>query len=187
MSSRRDALRSIAGAAGLAAAASAQQNSHQHADANTSQPGDKPLIDTKKPKQPGFFNKEEFETLGELVELIIPRTDTPGAKDAGVHFLIDERVPNNAPREKAWRDGIALFQGLSPSQRLDLLTRFSNEHGTDGRRFFDLLKAAAVEGYYETREGLAMELGWHGNTFLKEFTGCTHPEHQIAKSSREKA
>jgi len=179
MSSRRDALRTLAGATGVAAAASAQQNSHQHADSGTNQPGDKPLIDSRKPKLPGFFNKDEFETLSELVELIIPRTDTPGARDAGVQFVIDERVPNDAEREKTWRDGLALFRGLDSALRLKRLTQYSKETGTPGRRFFDVLKAATVDGYYGTREGLAIELGWHGNTFLKEFTGCTHPEHQI--------
>src|SRR4051794_3133524 len=183
MSSRRDAIRTLAGVTGLAAGASAQQNSHQHADAATNQPGDKPLIEIKKPKQPGFFNKQEFETLASLVEIIIPRTDTPGARDAGVHFLIDERVPNDRRREKAWRDGLALFRGKSASHQVQLLTKYSKESGTPGRRFFDLLKAATVDGYYETREGLEMELGWHGNTYLKEFVGCTHPEHQIPKKA----
>src|SRR4051794_31062295 len=169
MSSRRDALKTIAGATGMVAGVSAQQNSHQHADAGTSQPGDKPAIDPKKPKQPGFFNKEEFEALTALVEFIIPRTDTPGARDAGVQYLIDERVPNDARREKAWRDGLRAFRGLDNAAMLELLTRYSKESGTPGRQFFDLLKAATVDAYYDTREGLVTELGWHGNTFLREF------------------
>src|SRR4051812_25809602 len=94
MSSRRETLIQLAGVAGLAAVGSAQVNSHQHADATTSQPGDKPKIDPKKPKQAQFFTKEEFETLEVLSELIIPRTDTPSAKDVGVPYIIDERVPH---------------------------------------------------------------------------------------------
>jgi hypothetical protein len=35
-----------------------------------------------------------------------------------------------------------------------------------------------VDGYYSSKERQADELGWHGNTFLTEFKGCTHPEHQ---------
>ena len=41
-----------------------------------------------------------------------------------------------------------------------------------------LLKGATVDAYYSTREGLNTELGWNGNTFLTEFKGCTHKEHQ---------
>ena len=41
-----------------------------------------------------------------------------------------------------------------------------------------MIKAMTIDGYYSTREGLEQELGWHGNTYLTSFPGCTHPEHQ---------
>ena len=44
--------------------------------------------------------------------------------------------------------------------------------------FFRSVKDMTVDAYYTSKEGLADELGWHGNTFLPEFKGCTHPEHQ---------
>jgi hypothetical protein len=171
MNSRREALITIVGAT---AVASAQQNTHQHADAPTPQPGDKPKIDDKKPRQAKFFSKEEFATLGVLVEMIIPRTDTPGAKDAGVDYLIDERIPRDEPTRKQWRDGIAQFGKLGAPERLALMTSLSKADDP----FFVLLKGATVDAYYSTREGLATELGWHGNLALTEFKGCTHPEHQ---------
>jgi hypothetical protein len=180
MSTRRQTLIQLAGAA----VAGAQVNSHQHADATTSQPGDKPKIDPKKPRQAKFFNKEEFETLETLTELIIPRTDTPGARDAGVAYIIDERVPRIERIRTEWREGLALlnrpsrFVSLSPAEQTDLLTRMSEEINTPGRRFFDLVKAATVDAYYDTKEGLVDELGWHGNQALTEWVGCTHPEHQ---------
>ncbi|MDP8981634.1 MAG: gluconate 2-dehydrogenase subunit 3 family protein, partial [Acidobacteriota bacterium] len=40
------------------------------------------------------------------------------------------------------------------------------------------LKDLTINGYYGSREGLVTELGWHGNTYLAAFPGCTHPEHQ---------
>jgi len=67
---------------------------------------------------------------------------------------------------------------LSAAEQVDLLTRISQETNTPARRFFDLVKGATVDAYYETKEGLADELGWHGNQALTEFVGCTHPEHQ---------
>jgi hypothetical protein len=190
MNNRRQAIKANAGFTGLAATAAAQQHTHDHADPPSQQPATKPLIQVKTPKQPAFFSKPEFETLGILVDLIIPRTDTPGATDAGVNYLIDERVPRNSKLRKAWRDGLAgldaasktkygkRFTAIDQPQQVDLLTAMSREKATASRQFFDLVKGATVDAYYETREGLQTELGWHGNAALTEFTGCTHPEHQ---------
>ena len=44
--------------------------------------------------------------------------------------------------------------------------------------FFRAMKGLTVDGYYTSEAGLTQELGWHGNSFLPEFKGCTHPEHQ---------
>jgi hypothetical protein len=41
-----------------------------------------------------------------------------------------------------------------------------------------MMKDMTIDRYYSSREGLSQELGWHGNTYLTEFKGCTHPEHQ---------
>jgi hypothetical protein len=173
MNSRREALITIAGVTAVTSAA-AQQNAHQHADAQTPQPGDKPKIDDKKPRQAKFFKAEEFATLGVLVDIIIPRTDTPGASDAGVHYIIDERVPRDERVRKQWRDGIAKFRKTPKGEQLALMTKLSKADDP----FFLLLKGAVIDAYYSTREGLAVELGWHGNQALSEFKGCTHPEHQ---------
>ena len=54
-----------------------------------------------------------------------------------------------------------------------------NAPESDAGRFFRLLKDLTIDGYYSSRAGLVEELGWHGNTFLSEFKGCTHPEHQL--------
>lgn len=38
---------------------------------------------------PGFFNATQAAIVSEVAEIIIPRTDTPGAKDLGVPAFID--------------------------------------------------------------------------------------------------
>ena len=49
--------------------------------------------------QPLFFSKEEGNLLGDIADRIIPETDTPGAKAAGVHKFMDEAVFSNFPSE----------------------------------------------------------------------------------------
>ena len=53
---------------------------------------------TAAPYKPKFFSKAELDTVRVLVELIIPRTDTPGAADAGVDRIIDTDVSRQASR-----------------------------------------------------------------------------------------
>lgn len=125
-----------------------------------------------------FFTKPEFETVRILADLIIPRTDTPGAADAGVHRIIDLDVFEKPELQKLWREGIAWFRTVPQKQQLEVLRAASEDPDHAGAPFFTLLKGAVVDAYYTTKEGLRTELGWNANTFLPEFKGCTHKEHQ---------
>lgn len=134
--------------------------------------------------QPAVLTATELESLKALVDAIIPRTDTPGASDAGVPAYIDRRLAANPQLVERFRSGLTAlesdaqtrfgtaFSALTPQQQIELL----KPRGDDP--FFRMVKDMTVDGYYTSREGLAGELGWHGNTFLSEFKGCTHPEHQ---------
>ena len=101
--------------------------------------------------------------IARLAEIIIPRTDTPGAIDAGVPAYIERRMKANPRLAAQITEGLATFD-------------FDNIDATTP--FFKLFKGLVVDGYYTSKAGLAQELGWHGNTFLSEFKGCDHPEHQ---------
>ena len=134
--------------------------------------------------EPPFLTALELASLKALVDAIIPRTDTPGASDAGVPATIDLRLAASPQLAERFRGGMkaleanahsrfgAAFSALTPQQQVELLK--AREEGP----FFRMVKDMTVEGYYASKEGLAQELGWHGNTFLPEFKGCTHPEHQ---------
>lgn len=175
--SRRRALKTIASAA-AAAPLTAQQHVHEAASTFVQ-------IATSNYK-PKFFSDSEFQTLKLLVDLIIPRTDTPGASDAGVHRIIDSSATQNIGSQKAWREGLAWldatggkpFRSSPEDEQINILRAASENAGSEGGRFFTLLKNAVVDGYYSTKEGLSTELGWNGNTYLSEFKGCTHKEHQ---------
>lgn len=167
MPSRREVLVTIA--ATPAAVAQTAGTPHQH-PGHDETAGGKPAAG-----KPKVLSTAEFETLGELVEMIIPRSDTPGAKDAGVHLIIDGMLAGQRARAGAFRKGLAPFVKLDNANRLERLTAL---HAAKDQ-FFRSLKDMTVDAYYSTREGLTTELGWSGYTALAEFKGCTHPEHQM--------
>jgi hypothetical protein len=108
------------------------------------------------------FSPEERKRVAKLVDLIIPRTDTPGASDAHVPEFIDRKLSLDAALKERFLAGLRGFDGV-----------FSEQNA-----FSRLLKNLTIDGYYTSKEGLTEELGWHGNTFLTEFKGCTHADHE---------
>jgi len=163
---RREALIVIAGAPLLHA-------QHQH--------GEETPVPTA-PYKPQTLTPAEMKLVSKLSDLIIPRTDTPGAVDAGVPEFIDRRLTASPHLAASFRKGMSLldpkFARLSHKRQVAILTEISSAPDTDLGRFFRLAKEMTIDGYYSSRAGLVEELGWHGNTFLAEFKGCTHPEHQ---------
>jgi hypothetical protein len=134
--------------------------------------------------QAAFLNAAELECLTALVDTIIPRTDTPGALDAGVPAAIDRRLAAGPQVAERFRAEMKTFDAdtrsrfgtpfpkLTAEQRIEWLKSRAEDP------FFRTVKSLTVDAYYTSKEGLSEELGWHGNTFLTEFKGCTHPEHQ---------
>ena len=140
-----------------------------------------PILGQEQKYAAKVFDDPQLQLLAELTDRIIPRTDTPGASDAGVPLLIDRLAVR---RPDAWKEMLAWFaaQGNTPEERLAVFTAISKESGTVGAKHFKMLKDATIDQYYSTKEGLQQELGWNGNTYLPEFPGCTHPEHQEGKA-----
>ncbi len=138
-----------------------------------------PVLGQAPVSQP-VLSKTELQLLTELTERILPKTDTPGAAEAGVPAIIDASLKGNAEKTKRWKEALRWFaaNGANPEARLQLLQRISKEQGTEGAAHFAMLKGETIDVYYSTQEGLKQELGWNANTFLSEFKGCTHPEHQ---------
>lgn len=48
--------------------------------------------------KPLFLTPEQAALVGEVAEVLIPRTDTPGAKDVGIPALIDQMLRDVYPR-----------------------------------------------------------------------------------------
>ena len=132
---------------------------------------------------PQFFSASDFAVLTRLCDLILPRTTTPGASDAGVPSMIDAESARRAELGARLRGGIAdlggaKFLALSPEEQEAAMRRLAESANTPDQAFFHALKDRVIDAYYSTREGLAIELGYQGNVPLASFPGCSHPEHQ---------
>ena len=192
--SRREALKGLTVGAGVIATlpvlistGAAQEHQHMHTATQAATDA--------KPQPLKFFTPEENRTVLEMSERIIPADDSsPGAKAARVNEYIDLIVSESPDAVKqTWREGLAAvnkmssdkfskaFADASVEQQVELLKAISkNERNpqTVAEKFFRTIKNATIDGYYTSEIGIHKELKYKGNSYLKEFVGCTHPEHQ---------
>jgi len=191
MMNRRDAFKAIAlGSAGLVSPTSvadglvAQVHSHAH---------QKLTVQKAAPWRPRLFSDAQNETVTLIAELIIPETDTPGARAAKVNehmdFVLSEETPearetflkglNWIDRKSRQRFG-ADFTQISPEQQVSILTGVASDvTAADqvGSQFFEDIKRRTTFAYYTSEIGIHQELKYQGNAVLSEWPGCPHPEH----------
>jgi hypothetical protein len=144
---------------------------------------------------PRVLDAHQNEMVVTLSELIIPRTDTPGAKAALVNRFVDAVLEDvDEPERKqflrglAWMDARsqelfgAEFLKTAPEQQAALLTILSSGRNKAledqiGVEFFEAIKGLTITGYYTSEVGMKQELKDDGQMFFGELTGCTHTEH----------
>lgn len=187
MATRRTALVTLAAGSAVAALGEVMPEHQDHASQ------DQPLSAAAPKRTPVYFEGRDYETLTRLTDLILPRTDTPGASDVGVPWRIDQAVSRKKDLQPLYRNGLAHlnsaarergaedFLALAEADQIALLTNLSESVSAAPGEFFQSLKALTIEWYYNTEPGLAQELGFKGNTYRAEFPGCTHPEHWPAE------
>lgn len=129
-----------------------------------------------------FLGEENLTLLGELVETIIPTTDTPGAKEAGVHTLIDEFLKGNfvASDQKAFVDGLQKIKDLCQSkyskdytsltedERHQTLDAIADEGGE--KNIFNTLKSLTCYGFFSSEIGATQVLKF--DPIPGEWRGC---------------
>jgi hypothetical protein len=138
------------------------------------------------PGAPRALTHNELDTLGHLVETILPTTDTPGARDAGVHTFLDDVASIETDTRQELQRGVALahakavalhgraYGSLSPDQQDDVMQALS-EGAPNERAFFAWLKRHVVDAYYRSEIGQIGELQWVGHEFHTTFPGaCGH-------------
>ncbi len=141
--------------------------------------------------KPLLFDDHQNETVIALTELIIPATDTPGAKAAQVNRYIDLLLNDGGARQREeflsglnWLDGYALRLHSKPFVRctateqttmLEALDRGAEDADlAPGGKFFRRAKRLTSQIYYSTEIGFK-ELN-KGNRVPSTFA-CQHPEH----------
>ncbi len=200
--SRRDALKGIAVGLGTslpvlsnnALAEKGVSNESGHEDHDHGQSVAK-TAQKKQPYKAKFFSAGQMALIATISELIIPTDDhSPGAIAAEVPEFTDLMISeSSAETKKLWNDGLAAMDKMSQDkhkaafnkatkeQQVAMLTEISKNEmkpQTLEERFFRAVKNMTIDGYYTSEIGIKKELQYKGNTYLKEFKGCTHPEHQ---------
>ena len=145
---------------------------------------------------PSVLTPRQNEAVIALTELIIPATETPGAKAALVNRFVDHVLSTADAKERSefirgltWLDDRCRARvgkdvaGATAAELTIVLTPLAAE-GTPsagdapGVAFFRTIKSMTITGYYTTEIGLRQDLGDDGRMMLGAFEGCTHPEHQ---------
>ena len=148
--------------------------------------------------KPLFLDEHQDETLIVLSDLIIPETDTPGAKAALVNRYIDlVLAAETREHQRAFLNSLSYLDGesmrryksafryLPPADQNDLLhtlaypnaeSEWTGEAATPnpGHAHFELLKQRIGIAYYNSEIGTSRELGWDGNFTHGTYQGCEH-------------
>jgi gluconate 2-dehydrogenase gamma chain len=143
---------------------------------------------------PKYFSATQFATLVALCDMIIPKDEKcGGAVEAGAPEFIDLLTSENDKFQLRlggglfWLDGYCadhygkVFLECAPEQKkevLDLIAFRKNAKQdsslSQGVSFFAFLRNMTCDGYYTSKIGIA-DLGYIGNTSLREFPGCPAP------------
>ncbi len=138
------------------------------------------------PQDIGFFTKSEKKLVAELAETIIPKTSTPGAKEAGVAAYIEIMLKDcTSPQNQvAFREGLKNvsdncttkygtgYHKLSTAQKNEMMTsleksakdnelsnKTNNVKGAP-RQFFRMLKDLTISGYFTSEKGATQALAY---------------------------
>ena len=121
--------------------------------------------------QPKFLTEDQGRIVAEVAERIIPKTDTPGAKDAGVPEFIDLMLNDIYIEEEKQRFVAGLdqleqdsqqdysdsFVDLEPAQQDELLNKYAVEakenSDPENKPFFAMAKELTMLGFFTSEVG----------------------------------
>jgi len=144
--------------------------------------------------KPVFLNEAQGALIAEIAEIMIPRTDTPGAKDVGIPAFIDLMLKDAYAKEDQdkFLAGLKEFEAqaqdkhglpfmqLDPSQRTSLVqasndvataaARLYTGDGLPPRPFILMTKELTLLGYFTSQIGATQVLQY--NPVPGPFHGC---------------
>ncbi|WP_423149311.1 gluconate 2-dehydrogenase subunit 3 family protein [Rubrolithibacter danxiaensis] len=112
------------------------------------------------------IDQDQEKLLGEITETLIPKTDTPGAKDLSLHLFVLKMMDDLFEKEQQEKfvkgldqiDEIAeknynnRFVKLTAPQREELLNRVEKkEFSGDVQSFYPLMKQLTITGYLNSK------------------------------------
>lgn len=124
------------------------------------------------------FTPHQNETVATIAELIIPKTDTPGAREAGVPAFIDVMLADwgDEQQRQMFTTGLAnvdersraaygkTFIGCTPEQQTEILqdldyelARLRDTKSDTSQNFFQAMKWLTLTGYYTSEVGATSE------------------------------
>lgn len=155
--------------------------------------------ESKELAQPGwkpvFLSEHQNQTLVVLSDLIIPETDTPGAKSALVNRFVDLLLAAEThDTQQSFLNSLAYIDGesrrrlgdafifLPPESQIELLELFAYPDSLDswgegrtgdlaGHKHFENLKGWIARAFYSSEAGMKA-LGWNGEVPHGTLTGC---------------
>ena len=135
--------------------------------------------------KPVFLDDHQNQTLVALSDMLIPETDTPGAKAALVNRFLDRvMAAETHETQRSFLDSLAFLDGesferfhaafvhLTPEQQTDVVTLMAYPHTLEtwdenvtavysGHAHFSTLKDWIARAYYNSEAGMK-ELGYTG-------------------------
>ena len=130
--------------------------------------------------KPKFLSEDQAATTAEIAERILPKTDTPGAKDAGVPEFIDMML-NDIYTEDEKKNFVAgldqlekdskdqysdSFVDMKPEDQDALLKKYAEDaknqgEAADGKRpFFPMVKELTMLGFFTSEVGASQFLNY---------------------------
>jgi Ca2+-binding EF-hand superfamily protein len=111
-----------------------------------------------------FISPSQDAFLAEIVETIIPKTNTPGAKDLNVHQFVQRMVKDcyDKKAQETFSKGFDLvdtstksnfskmFLECDAKQRLEVLNKMSKSENSDEKNFVQLVKGLTIQGYLKS-------------------------------------
>ncbi|MCG6926290.1 MAG: gluconate 2-dehydrogenase subunit 3 family protein [Acidobacteria bacterium] len=190
---RREVLKRLGAApvaAGFALSEARAQRAHEHVHRAAGGGTDAP------PWERRFFSDGEWAVVALLCDLILPADDRSGSATEAkvpefIDFTLTDELVEAREREEmqtAVRGGLAWlerecrgrftrsFAECTDGERREVLDEIAwperaVPEGSQGVAFFNLFRDLVASGFWTSRIGMD-DIGYRGNTFVAEWTGC---------------